>query len=167
MINHEIPTCFVQNCELKCGHRHPKPCKLFQEVGQCAWKTCSYAHSPRPAGMHASYQAPPPVNPVLFLGQVENDQQKNLLSKQLQEALETIHIQNKQIQELTGSQKRLEENISNISNRCSALELENQSLDMVSNEVIEATRTLEPKLLKMANEAVDKMETKFTNKQRI
>ena len=37
---------------------------------------------------------------------------------------------------------------------------------MVSNEVIEATRTLEMKLLKMANEAVDKMETKFTNKHK-
>ena len=43
------------------------------------------------------------------------------------------------------------------------LSLNEQSWAEVEKQILEAIRTIEPKLLKMANEAAHKMETKFTN----
>ena len=99
-LNHKIPTCFTQKCSLKCGFRHPKPCKLFQVAGQCPWKQCSYAHNPQPAGMHQSHcpTSVPLQHPVLVLGPVEND---NPVTERLKEALDTIQVLQQQVQELT------------------------------------------------------------------
>jgi ribosomal protein S15P/S13E len=130
-LNHEIPTCFTQKCNLKCGFRHPKPFKLFQVAGQCSWKACSYAHNPQPAGMHPSqwpYSAPP-QHPVLFLGQVENDKKESPLAEQLKEALDTIQVLQQQVQNLTSSQTRLEGHILNLPKDDSSSNLVSSSIE--------------------------------------